>query len=155
MEPIYNLQVADHHTYFVGSQSWGFGVWAHNLYGDGFYADHPFHFLIRDNVSSALLFMGRVNDPTQSENKLIPTVERIPGDSNGDGRFNQLDMAAVLQAGKYLTGKTATFDEGDWNGDLVFDQLDIVTALQTGTYLEDPVAAIDAAFANQDPLSRS
>jgi hypothetical protein len=27
---VYNLAVADYHTYFVGSQEWGFSVWAHN-----------------------------------------------------------------------------------------------------------------------------
>jgi RHS repeat-associated protein len=27
---VYNLRVADHHTYFVGSGEWGFSVWAHN-----------------------------------------------------------------------------------------------------------------------------
>jgi hypothetical protein len=30
VETVYNLKVADHHTYFVGSPEWGFGVWAHN-----------------------------------------------------------------------------------------------------------------------------
>jgi RHS repeat-associated protein len=27
---VYNLRVADYHTYFVGSREWGFSVWAHN-----------------------------------------------------------------------------------------------------------------------------
>jgi hypothetical protein len=31
-ETVYNLRVAEHHTYFVGSQEWGFSVWAHNQY---------------------------------------------------------------------------------------------------------------------------
>jgi hypothetical protein len=30
MVPVYNLRVADYHTYFVGTQTWGFSVWAHN-----------------------------------------------------------------------------------------------------------------------------
>jgi hypothetical protein len=29
---VYNLRVADHHTYFVGRREWGFSVWAHNAY---------------------------------------------------------------------------------------------------------------------------
>jgi len=27
---VYNLRVADYHTYFVGCEEWGFSVWAHN-----------------------------------------------------------------------------------------------------------------------------
>lgn len=30
IETVYNLRVADYHTYFVGCQEWGFSVWAHN-----------------------------------------------------------------------------------------------------------------------------
>jgi RHS repeat-associated protein len=30
VETVYNLRVADYHTYFVGCQEWGFSVWAHN-----------------------------------------------------------------------------------------------------------------------------
>ncbi|MBI1916813.1 MAG: SEC-C domain-containing protein [Planctomycetes bacterium] len=33
-ETVYNLKVADYHTYFVGAQDWGFGVWAHNTCKD-------------------------------------------------------------------------------------------------------------------------
>jgi hypothetical protein len=29
---VYNLRVAEYHTYFVGCQEWGFSVWAHNAY---------------------------------------------------------------------------------------------------------------------------
>jgi RHS repeat-associated protein len=32
-ETVYNLRIADYHTYFVGSALWGFSVWAHNTYG--------------------------------------------------------------------------------------------------------------------------
>jgi hypothetical protein len=53
-----------------------------------------------------------------------------PGDANGDGRVDQLDLVLVLQAGKYLTDEPATFAEGDWNGDGLFDQRDIVLLLQ-------------------------
>jgi hypothetical protein len=31
-ETVYNLRVADYHTYFVGEVEWGFAVWAHNAY---------------------------------------------------------------------------------------------------------------------------
>ena len=32
VETVYNLRVADYHTYFVGCREWGFDVWAHNTY---------------------------------------------------------------------------------------------------------------------------
>jgi hypothetical protein len=31
---VYNIRVADHHTYFVGTQEWGWSVWAHNAYAE-------------------------------------------------------------------------------------------------------------------------
>jgi hypothetical protein len=31
-ETVYNLRIADYHTYFVGCEEWGFSVWAHNQY---------------------------------------------------------------------------------------------------------------------------
>src|SRR5262249_40395103 len=33
-ETVYNLRIADYHTYFVGARAWGFSVWAHNSYLD-------------------------------------------------------------------------------------------------------------------------
>ncbi|QVL31339.1 hypothetical protein KIH39_21200 [Telmatocola sphagniphila] len=29
-ETVYNMRIADHHTYFVGDESWGWEVWSHN-----------------------------------------------------------------------------------------------------------------------------
>jgi len=37
VETVYNVEVEDFHTYFVGSNEWGFSVWAHNRD----YADIP------------------------------------------------------------------------------------------------------------------
>jgi hypothetical protein len=60
----------------------------------------------------------------------------------------------VSQAGKYLTGESATWGDGDWNnapggipgnpppGSGLFDQQDIIAALQSGVYLTGPYAMI-------------
>ena len=32
IKPVYNLRVSQDHTYFVGSATWGFSVWVHNVY---------------------------------------------------------------------------------------------------------------------------
>ena len=45
----------------------------------------------------------------------------LPGDANGDLEFNQLDIAEVLAAGKYLGGQRAVWGEGDWNNDGLFN----------------------------------
>jgi hypothetical protein len=29
---VYNLRIADHHTYFVGTAEWGWSLWSHNAY---------------------------------------------------------------------------------------------------------------------------
>ena len=35
---VYNLRVADFHTYFIGAEGWGFSVWAHNTCDQAFEA---------------------------------------------------------------------------------------------------------------------
>jgi serpin B len=83
--PVYNIKVADHHTYFVGERTWGFALWVHNYGVPYFYADRPFHFFIRDNTTSAILFMGRMDDPTQSDNELDRFESRTAAGPNIEG----------------------------------------------------------------------
>ena len=65
----------------------------------------------------------------------VDGLAQVVGDSNGDGRFDQLDVEMVRATDKYMTGQAASFEEGDWNGDGLFNQLDIVAVLIEGSYL--------------------
>ncbi len=89
---------------------------------------------------------------------------RIPGDSNGDGLFNSLDVVMVFQIGEYEDGwnGNSTFAEGDWNQDGDFDSADMVMAFQAGHYerelqrkASEVVAAVDRVFAQEGSKNRS
>lgn len=62
---------------------------------------------------------------------------RIPGDSNGDGRFDSSDLVFVFTIGEYEDGEAqnSTFEEGDWNGDGDFTTADFVFVFQANTYV--------------------
>jgi hypothetical protein len=68
---------------------------------------------------------------------------RVPGDSNGDGRFDLSDLLHVFSFGKYEDdlASSSTFEEGDWNGDGEFNSFDIVFAFQLGNFLHDALAS--------------
>jgi hypothetical protein len=53
-ETVYNLRVADFHTYFVGARDWGFSAWAHNLYNE----DWTSNTRIRRQVEERLVARG-------------------------------------------------------------------------------------------------
>lgn len=60
----------------------------------------------------------------------VQFFERLAGDANDDGRFDAVDVLQLLQAGKYMTGQSATWSQGDFTGDGRFDPRDVVLALQ-------------------------
>jgi hypothetical protein len=60
----------------------------------------------------------------------------VPGDSNGDGRFDSSDLVQVFQRGQYEDNVlgNSTWEDGDWNGDGDFTTSDLVFAFTAGTY---------------------
>lgn len=89
-----------------------------------------------------------------------------PGDANQDQAFDQRDLVQVLQRGKYLTGRAATWGDGDWDGapggshgdppqgNGLFDQFDIIAAAGNGLYLVGPHAVVtDRGSEIDDPTS--
>lgn len=121
VETVYNFRVADFRTYFVGHKH--AAIWAHNLYLTTVNADRPFHYLIRDNNTSTILFMGRVTNPLETENELTPAgaspqrsrLNALPGDASGDGEVNNFDF--FLLAHNYGKTQDAVFADGDFNSD--------------------------------------
>lgn len=124
--PVHNLRVADHRTYFVGRRSAGFGLWVHNDYGLAFEAARPFHFMIRDNTTSTIMFMGRIDDPTQLENDLAPKVLQVSADFDEDGDVDGADFL-LQQRGYGTPAPLAGLQQGDANGDRQIDAEDVQT----------------------------
>jgi hypothetical protein len=64
------------------------------------------------------------------------STPRVPGDSNGDGRFDSSDLVQVFQRGQYEDNVlgNSTWEDGDWNGDGDFTTSDLVFAFTAGTY---------------------
>jgi hypothetical protein len=124
-EPVYNLRVADFHTYFVGRKEWQFAVWVHNSCGGEpeFFANRPFHLFIRDNITSTIAFMGRIDDPTQLQNDVAPVVVQPNADFDGNTKVDGADFLA-WQRGLGATGG-ANGSAGDSNADGDVDSSDL------------------------------
>ncbi len=116
--PVYNMRVADYHTYFVGSAKWGFAVWVHNSCIDQFSVDRSFHLLIRDNTTSTILFMGRINDPQQLQNEVTPTVVQASADFDGNSVVDGNDFLMWQRGLGRTTGAAHHDGDSDQDGDV-------------------------------------
>lgn len=125
-ERVYNLRVADHHTYFVGGKEWGFAVWVHNNCGGEpeFFFNRPFHLMIRDNITGTIAFMGRIDDPRQLNNSVEPIVVHANADFNGDLAVNGSDFLAWQRGAGMIAGAQPGDGDSDGDGDVDAGDLD-------------------------------
>lgn len=125
VEPVYNFRVADFHTYFVQSKAWDFGVWVHNACGGEpeFFADRPFHLIIRDNITDTIAFVGRIDNPVLSQNEINPIVVTVNSDFDGDGLVGGSDFLAWQRGHGTTENALLTGGDSDEDGDVDGDDL--------------------------------
>lgn len=73
----------------------------------------------------------------------------LPGDADGDGRFDTNDFVKVFQAGEYedAIADNSDWTEGDWTGDLDFGSDDFIAAFQGGNYEQPSILPARTAVA--------
>ncbi len=79
-EAVYNISVADDHTYFVGRESWGFSVWVHNAYSIRRAVDGTWEVLdnVGDVVRSGLKSGDEAYAIARNANGLADALKRFP-----------------------------------------------------------------------------
>ena len=97
----------------------GYGVFAGDATGTG----------------NPVAFEEDPNSVYRAERIRVALNQALPGDANGDGQFDQLDIIRMLEGHKYLQPEPAGWTEGDFTGDGRFDQLDIVAVMQNREWM--------------------
>src|SRR5262249_25600536 len=91
VETVYNLEVEDDHTYFVGSDEWRFAVWAHNAEctieragGEFVLKNEKGKIVERSATREVLEQSAKARGWTPTPD----TVRRAPAPDNHRGRYN-------------------------------------------------------------------
>ena len=91
---VYNMRVADFHTYFVGGEEWGFSVWAHNQScGVG---EDPQRSVVHDELTlnDHHVFEGEIN----RRGRAVGFHHREGGNDTPTARMTSLESARMLRA---------------------------------------------------------
>lgn len=130
----FNFHVADHHTYFVGSEERGFGMWAHSCYYDEVIQAAPHSINTCEIIRGLPFCFGRVDDPSQFENAVTPTVG-LPADANGDNAVDFLEFPLLSQ--NYGQQDDTRYSVRDFNWDGVIDLTDfLILSENFGRHME-------------------
>jgi hypothetical protein len=100
-EPVFNVRVADHHTYFVGDPTWGWAAWAHNRYDA--------------MLEQLVVRLGHTDDLSS---------ERLAGLEGLQQLANRLIVTQRMSAGDYYTNLTAALDDLGVRGNVARAQSD-------------------------------
>jgi hypothetical protein len=114
-ETVYNVRIADYHTYFVGGEEWGFSVWAHNTcYEIRQIAEGKFG-LFNRTTGEAVTLEGKAITANSAEGvkllatdaakidasaiRLMPDLTKVPTVAGGEFQrwFNSLTSAELDQ----------------------------------------------------------
>ncbi|HEY1187751.1 MAG TPA: RHS repeat-associated core domain-containing protein, partial [Gemmata sp.] len=88
-QTVYNLRIADHHTYFVGKEEWGWSVWAHN--SNICILGTPEEVVAQDRVSALLI-------PLEAHIEAHPTSWHRTGQPSGIKRNGAFSISEVRTA---------------------------------------------------------
>ena len=106
LETVYNLRVADYHTYFVGGWEWGFDVWAHNLCGQ-------VHHAISRVVARALASHPVLRGLYRFRDSRLATQAATLANHFGYQRWHRrLDQAVAAWLGRNPAATASQFE--DW-----------------------------------------
>ena len=114
---VYNMRVADFHTYFVGSDEWGFSVWANNACKVQTTRDASGR--ITEATARVTGSTGKGTDPTEAARKMIRAQGALPTDDAGHLIGNQLGGRGGARSGNIVAmdktlnrGQVAQFENG-------------------------------------------
>jgi Pretoxin HINT domain/Protein of unknown function (DUF3990) len=158
-QPVYNLRVADHHTYFIGEESWGWNAWVHNAYyyhgTSDLYAQNIVTSGVNLNMARLKQDFGKgfytttdVNQAARWANQNFPGHAAIVKFSVSDSQFASLTLLAFAGAtidwkNTVWAGRRGILDTDPLNADVV-----------TGPFLKNPGAMKESAASAVDAEGR-